>query len=222
MRSRAVALLALLALAGLAGCTAPTDGANGSGSSTAASSPPAPVVDCTAHRHATFAVFVPGPDGMRRLDMAAPKDSRGYAYYQLGIARNMTVAIHMHQAGSEQGSTDLAVSQMHYESPGACGTIAGSLAAIDVHADANGLTIAGQHGPVGQGGRWVTNSTHAVHLYTRPVDESCAWSERPLSALDEGVPDGLSFLVAFGSPTAAQATSMQAAVPHPMGHEVCE
>jgi hypothetical protein len=219
MRGRSVTLLALLAVAALAGCTAPT-GQPG-GPTTPSSSPP-PAVDCTAHRHATFAVFTPGPDGMRRLDMAAPKDPRGYAYYQLGIARNMSVAIHMHQAGAEQGSADLAVSQMHYESPGACGTVIASLEAVDVHASSLGLAIAGAHASAGQGGSWSSNATHAVRLYTRPPGEACAWSERTLSGLAEVVPDGLSFLVAFGNPTADQVAGMQAAVPRPLGHEVCE
>lgn len=220
MRGRAVVLLAFLAFAALAGCTAPEDSTSVPASSSSSSS--APAVDCTAHRHATFAVFTPGPDGMRRLNMSAPKDSRGYAYYQLGIARNMTVAIHMHQAGAEQGSADLAVSQMHYESPGTCGTITASLTAADIHASSLGLTISGAHASVGQAGTWNTNATHAVHLYTRPSDEACVWSERPLSGLAEVVPDGLSFLVAFGNPTAAEVSAMQAAVPFPMGHEICE
>jgi hypothetical protein len=186
------------------------------------STPSEPAIDCTSHRHATFAVFTPGPGGMERLDMAAPKDARGRAYYQLGIARNMTVAIHMHQAGAEQGSAELAASQLHYESPGTCGTVIASLAAADVHASAKGLAIAGAHATVGRDGTWSSNATDAVHLYERPSDEACAWSEKDLSGLAAVVPDGLSFAVAFGDPSAAEVSAMEAAVPFPMGHEVCE
>lgn len=210
-------LLALVAVAALSGCAAPPPAPPASQSPSAST---APAIDCTAHRHATFAVFTPGPDGMKRLDMAAPKDAQGRAYYQLGIARNMTLAIHMHQAGAEQGSEELAASQMHYESPGSCGTVIASLAAADVHASAKGLTIAGAHASVGQDGTWPSNATDAVHLYERPPG-SCAWSESDLSGLAAVVPDGLSFLVAFGAPTAAQVAAMEAVVPVPVGHAAC-
>ena len=152
--------------------------------------------------------------------MAAPRDPQGRAYYQLGVARNMTLAIHMHQAGAEQGSAELAASQLHYESPGTCGTVIASLAAADVHASAKGLGIAGEHLAAGQGGSWASNATDAVHLYERQPD-SCAWSEKDLSGLAAVAPDGLSFVVAFGAPTAAHAAAMEAAVPVPMGQAAC-
>jgi hypothetical protein len=233
MRPLSRSLLASLAslLLSLAGCTAPSDPLSeppaGSGSSTESSGVGAPAssapgaVDCRGHRHATFAVFVPGEGGMRRIDLGAPKDAQGRAYYQLGIAPNMTVAVHMHQQGSEVGSSELATSQMHYESPGSCGTLDASLRSVDMVASDSGLTVAGAHGGVGQAGQWASNATHRVHLSTRPAGDDCAWSTEPLAALADDVADGMSFLVAFGAPTPAEVAAMQATVPRPMGHEPC-
>jgi hypothetical protein len=223
VRGHALALLAL-ALVLLAGCADPASDPSSSspapGTTSGNATGSASGVDCRAHRHATFAVFTPGPDGPRRLNLSAPKDAQGRAHYQLGIAPNMTVAIHLHQSGHEQGSAALGETQMHYESPGRCASIADSLAVIDVTAGEDGLTVAGQHEAAGKG-HWASNATARVHLYVRPAGEACAWEEQEMSALGQTVADGMSFLVAFGSPGQAEAAAMQAAVPRPQGHEAC-
>lgn len=219
---RGLVPVALLALAVLAGCAGPdpsTEAAPDADSPTATTSA-APAVDCRGHRHATFAVFTPGADGPRRLNLSAPKDAQGRAYYQLGIAPNMTVAIHLHQSGHEQGSALLGETQMHYESPGRCASLADSLTVIDVAAGAHGLTVGGRHEDAGKG-HWASNGTAMARLYVRPLGGSCAWEEQPIARLDATAADGMSFLVAFGSFGEDEAAAMQAVVPRPEGHAAC-
>jgi hypothetical protein len=205
---------ALLALALLAGCASPEppEGPPASSSSGAPAADP-----CAGHRHATFAVFAPGPNGTRLVDMAAPRDAQGRAYYQLGIAPRMTHAVHLHQYPPPQGSPALDPFQVHLESDGACVSFAWVLDTVNVKANATGLAVSGRHEAVGQAGQWVANATEAVHFYVRDGGPECEWSERPLADLDGDLLDGQSFVVAFGAFDETSAAAMQDRVPAPEG-----
>jgi hypothetical protein len=177
--------------------------------------------DCTGHRHATFAVAVPDADGnLQRLDLGAPQDGQGHAYYQLGVAPRMTVAVHMHQAGPEAGSPELQVSQMHYESNDDCATVAESLHVIDVEASASRLEVAGKHAFKGT---WTAQGADQVRVYLQvpaTANGVCTWQwagKEAASGLAHVVGNGESFLVLFGDPAPGNLALLQDGIPAPTG-----
>jgi hypothetical protein len=204
----------------LAGCSsAPPPGDDASPSITPSSGSVDPAA-CTGHRHATFGVAIPDANGtLQRLDLAAPRTSQGRAYYQLGIAPRMTVAVHMHQNGPEAGDPEEQVSQMHYERD-ACATVAQSLHVLDVEASAARLQVGGLHAAKGN---WTTDGEQAVRVYLqRPVttDDACVWIWQAVDAaqgLAHVVGNGESFLALFGQPSEADLSALESGIPPPMG-----
>jgi hypothetical protein len=212
---KVLALVAVLVL--LAGCASPPDAPSAPTSSTAPSAPA-----CGGHRHATFAVILPtgANSSLEVLDLAAPRHGNGHAYYQLGLAPGMDLAVHMHQVGPEAGNASLQATQMHYESSGACATVARSLAAVDVNASASSVSVGGRHNSTGA---WSVTAANplAIHLQRgQPAaDGSCAWGWSPVdvvAGLAHAVADGESFLAVLGPASPGQVAAFQASLPPPM------
>lgn len=177
---------------------------------------------CPGHWHATFGVFVPDAEGQPvALDFASPIAGNGQRYYQLNVDPKMSIAVHMHQSGAEQGNQHVAASQFHYESSGKCIGIKASLATLDVDVTTTSLTVDGAHG-LAQAGTWTEGSSGAVHVYLESQDatsKAWAWHEVPASeALGHQPGPGQSFMVAFGSYSEAQITAMESQVPAALGH----
>ena len=209
-------LLPLAALAMLlsSGCVAPDE------PSPTATPAPTAAPACGGHRHATFAVAVPGADGnVTVLDLASPRHANGHAYYQLGLAPGMDHAVHMHQAGPEAGNASLQATQMHYESSGACASVARSLAAIDVAATATSVQVGGRHNATGS---WSVSASNplAVHVQrARAESGRCVWTWSAMDAvagLAHVVEDGESFVVVLGPASAGQVDALKASLPPPM------
>lgn len=207
MRQLPPLVLTLLLAAVLAGCSSPTKVPEG-----------VDAADCVGHRHVTFAVAMPGADGnLQRLDLAEPRDNAGRPYYQLGIASNQDMGLHMHQSGAEAGAGAVPAHQLHMEADG-CIDIADGLGAVDVTASAEKLTVAGKHA---RAGSWQAADGQAVHVYLQAPAASggrCAWtwSELGASGLTHVLADGEAFLVLFGDPGAGNVAVLQDGIPAPV------
>lgn len=170
---------------------------------------------CPTHWHATFRIYTPGPDGEpRMLDMRGPVDANGHPYYDLGRGR-MTVAVHMHQSGAEQGDAVLSTAQIHYEG-GVCVNVQATLKTIDVGLTGKALAIAGQHSQTNSTGIWLGSADHPLRTWIQGANGT--WTERAAaSILEYQLKDGESLLVSLGNYTDAQVAAMQASVPVPLG-----
>jgi hypothetical protein len=208
MRTASSLLVGLLALALR---TTPPGEASGD--------PEATEADCTGHRHVTFSVAKPDEAGnLAIIDLAEPKDLQGRAYYQLGIAPDQGIDIHMHQSGSEAGSAELGPTQLHMESDG-CIDIQRALKAVDMSATASALHVGGEHASKGtwdNGGR--------THVYLQqPSGSPCAWTWTEVGAaqgLRHVIGNGESFLVLFGDPAEGNVAVLQGAIPEPTGRPI--
>ena len=230
MRLAAATLLALLMLAGCAGpatdppATSATPGPTTAASPAAPSSPAAgqtptaPVCRGT-HAHATFAVFGQSGGEPHRIDYAAPRSDQGRAWYDLGVSPTMTLAVHLHQQGAEQGSDALGPAQFHYEAAGRCPTIAQSMAAVETLVEAGGITLFGGHARAQQDTMWA-GPVRAWLQAPAMGEGGCAWRWAESSTLADWLghapKDGEAMLAAAGTFTDAQVAAMQQAVPAPM------
>lgn len=225
MRPIALALIAVLA----AGCMAPSPGVTTSSTGT----PPTPAVPPPSsaacpdpHWHATFAIFLPGPDGSpQRVDFAAPRTADGAHYYDLASAHRggdplMDVSVHLHQSGGETGSSDLGPAQVHMESRGVCMSLKATLHVLEADAGPANLTLFGGHAQVaGQSGTWTAAGGATLRFWVESYGADGAWAWKELSyaeAAPRQLRDGERLVVAFGAYTDAHATAMQQAVPLPI------
>jgi hypothetical protein len=176
---------------------------------------------CPGHFHSTFGIFVPGDNGtFEKVDFARPRAPNGGAYYDFGNAPSFSLSTHMHQSGSEQGSAALGPSQLHFEPPTAnhCVGLEDALEALEVKASSSKLELRGGHAQVGQSGTWEAEGNQTLHLLVQ--DEKGAWSTAKYSDWDgKQVPDGWSFLLAFGDYTDAQFDQMKASIPPPISRD---
>jgi hypothetical protein len=238
------AALAACALLLLAGCATPAPDRQGDGSTapdgrdgtaagsastttftattTAPASTSARAASCAGtHAHATFAVFVEADGRPRRVDYAAPLSERGEPWYDLGASPTMTVAVHLHQQGPEQGADELGPAQFHYESRGRCPTVQASMAAVETRVEAGGITLHGGHATARQDGTWPgpVRTWLQAAMADPGAPEGCAWawSELPLQDWLRIAPrDGEALLAAAGDFTPEEVAGMQAQVPAPM------
>ncbi|HUR26268.1 MAG TPA: hypothetical protein VM327_09680 [Candidatus Thermoplasmatota archaeon] len=176
---------------------------------------------CPGHFHATFGLFIPGDNGtFEKVDYASPRASNGGAYYDFGNAPEFSLSTHMHQSGAERGSSALGPSQLHFEPPTAktCVPLADVLDAIDASASDSRLVLKGGHVQVDQDGIWTASGNQTVHFYIQ--DKQGQWSESKYSSWKgKQVPDGSSFLLAFGDYTDEQIDQMKASIPPPISRQ---
>lgn len=178
--------------------------------------------DCPGHFHSTFAIYIPGENGtFEKVDYASPRAPNGGAYYDFGNAAGFALSIHMHQSGAEQGSSALGPSQLHFEPPTAntCVALEDALDAIDVKASDSRLELDGAHAQVEQDGTWTASGNETVHFYFQGKDGQ--WSKSKYSDWDDRqIPDGASFLLAFGDYTDEQIQQMQSSIPPPVSRQL--
>jgi hypothetical protein len=174
--------------------------------------------DCPGHFHATFGIFIPGENGtFEKVDFARPRAPSGRAYYDFGSnGAPFSLSTHMHQSGSEQGSSLLGPSQLHFEPPTAntCVPLEDVLHALEVEVSGSGIELKGGHAQVGQDGEHRGTVTFLFQ------DKDGTWSNSTYSHWDgKQLPDGSSFLLAVGDYTAAQFDQMKASIPPPISRQ---
>ncbi|HUR62620.1 MAG TPA: hypothetical protein VM286_09690 [Candidatus Thermoplasmatota archaeon] len=176
--------------------------------------------ECPGHWHATFNVFVPGPDGQpKKVDMSTPVASNGAHYYDLSGGAGMGYDVHMHQSGPEAGALDARPAQLHFEPvDNSCVSVKSALHAVEIDADASTLKLFGGHQQVQQDHTWTANGTAGLHYYLEAKDGgNWTWSERSWDSLKgHQMQDGESLLVVFGNYPEATVRQLQAQVPDPM------
>jgi len=175
--------------------------------------------ECPGHWHATFEVFVPGPQGQpQKVDMASPRATNGLPYYDLSGGAGMGYEVHMHQSGAEAGAGDVQPVQWHFEKDGVCVGVQSALHSVEIDATATSLKLFGAHAQVGQAQTWTVNATASLHYYVESkVDGNWTWGERPFADLKSyQLKDGESLLVAFGNYTSDQITIMEKQIPAPI------
>lgn len=177
--------------------------------------------DCPGHWHATFAVFYMGHAGEssshERLDWALAKTPGGRAYYDFGSAPKMSVAVHMHQSGHEEGGEGLGPAQFHFERAG-CTGLADAFAAIDLDLSAAGFAVMPGSPLAATNPDAPTSPAPDAHLLveSRLADGTWRWSEQgPADGLGRQPRDGERLLLYHGDVDAASVQAMQAAVPIP-------
>ena len=175
---------------------------------------------CPGHFHATFGIYIPGPDGAPQwVDFASPRASDGQAYYQLNEAPGMTLSHHMHQSGAEQGAADLGPTQLHFEPPvvDTCVPLRDVLSGLDAKVSSTSLTLSGAHSQTGQSGTWKANATGAIHTYYRSMTGN--WTEVHISSwLGKQLPDGSSIIIAYGTYSADQIQHIEDQIPFPISN----
>jgi hypothetical protein len=175
--------------------------------------------ECPGHWHATFAVYVPGPNGAPQLvDMASPRAPNGNAYYDLSGGAGMGLAVHMHQSGAEKGSEALGPTQWHFEHDGTCVGVKSALHAVEIDASADSLKLYGGHAQAHQEHTWEANETAKLRWFVETqVGGNWTWQERTWSEVKSyQLPDGSSLLVTFGNYSDAQVKQMEAQVTPPI------
>lgn len=173
---------------------------------------------CPGHWHATFGIYIPGPDGTpQRVDFASPRSEKNpaLAYYQLGQDPKMRLSIHMHQSGSEQGAAELGPTQLHYETNGACESLQDAMETLDVGLDATSLTLGGAHAQAHQTGVWENAGNQTLQFWLQTTDG--IWHDKlAAEMLGYQLKDGESTLIAFGNYSPQQVATMQNSIPAPM------
>lgn len=176
--------------------------------------------DCPGHWHATFEVYVPGPNGQpQRIDMASPRAPNGAAYYDLNSGgAGFGLEVHMHQSGPEAGDAAQQPAQWHFEKDTVCVGVKTALHAVEIDASATGLHIYGAHAQVHQDHDWTVNATNQLRYFTQTLQNGTwTWQEKTWDQVKSyQLPDGSSLLVAFGNYTPEQIKAMQAHVPAPL------
>ncbi|MEA3137282.1 MAG: hypothetical protein QOJ26_786 [Thermoplasmata archaeon] len=174
--------------------------------------------DCPGHFHATFGIFIPGDNGsFQKVDFASPRAPNGGAYYDFGNAGGFSLSTHMHQSGQEQGSTSLGPSQLHFEPPTAntCVPLEDVLQALEADASDSKLVLKGQHSQTEQDGTWTNSGDDTLRFFVQ--DKQGAWSESKYSSWKgKQIPDGWSFMIAFGHYSDEQVAQMQGTIPAPI------
>lgn len=179
--------------------------------------------ECPGHFHSTFAIYIPGDNGtFERVDFASPRAPSGRAYYDFGGSGGapFSLSIHMHQSGSEQGSSALGPTQLHFEPPTAntCVPLEDALRALEVEASDSRLELKGAHAQVDQDGTWTASGNETLRFFFQDKDGS--WSESKYSSWDDKqLPDGTSILLAFGDYTDEQVEQMKASIPPPISRQ---
>jgi hypothetical protein len=179
--------------------------------------------DCPGHFHGTFGIFVPGENGtFHKVDFASPRAPSGRAYYDFGGTGGapFSLSVHMHQSGSEQGSASLGPSQLHFEppTPNTCVPLDDVMHALEVEASDSRLQLKGGHAQVDQDATYTNSGNQTVRFFVQ--DKQGAWSESKYSSWDgKQLPDGYSFLLAYGSYSDAQVDQMKASIPAPISRD---
>jgi hypothetical protein len=171
------------------------------------------------HWHATFEVYIPGPNGMPTLvNLALERATNGAPYYDLSGGAGMGLAVHMHQTGAEQGSTALGPAQWHFEKDGVCVGVKSALHAVEIEASATSLKLTGAHAQVHQDGTYEANATSKLRWFVETkVAGNWTWQERTWDQVKSyQLPDGSSLLVALGNYTDAQIKEMESNIPPPI------
>jgi hypothetical protein len=174
--------------------------------------------DCPGHFHATFEVYVPGPNGQpQKIDMASPMASNGQHYYDLNGQAGMGLEVHMHQVGAEAGAQDVQPTQWHFEKDGVCVGVQSALHAVEIDADATTVKLFGAHAQVHQDHTWVANATAHVHYFVQAkTGGNWTWSERIFGDVKGyQLQDGESLLVLFGDYPLTIIKQLEAGVPVP-------
>jgi len=235
VQKAALALLAVLALAGCSTNVGTPSTTTAAPSSSSACSALAEIfggcdtasANCPSHWHATFHVYVPGGapgsdgfDSPQRLDWASPTASNGSPYYNYGTDPAMSVSVHLHQSGPEQGAAALGPAQFHFEGGGKCVGLQAAFHVIDLHVSVGHLATT-PDSPLAKanpGGPWDASgrSTLRFFLQAKGSDGKWTWSEKGLGDnVHYQFLDGEATLLAFGHYSDSQLQDMMANVPPP-------